>query len=160
MTHADFEALDARRQAPRDRGEDSDESTVANNDDDEDSGFTVQVGQDNLDLKEEMNEEAIEDTIEASICHSMTSMFKRVLMFSQGAADSLYNDQMIMTSETLRELDDDTIRETCKAIKKPGEGTLGYQISEISVTRFKLFAFWVRHMWRTCRSIDDWTGIS
>ena len=39
---------------------------------------------------------------------------------------------------------------------------MGYQISElsVSVTRFKLFAFWARHMWRTCRPSDDWTDIS
>ena len=67
---------------------------------------------------------------------------------------------MITTFDTLCELDDDTIKETCKAIRKPAGGTLGYQISEISVTRFKLFAFWARHMWRTCRTIDDWTDTS
>ena len=82
-------------------------------------------------------------------------MFMRVLMFSQGASDSLYDDQMIMTFETLRELDDDTIEETCRAIKKPGGGAMSYQISKNSATCFKLFAFWARHMWRTCRSIDD-----
>jgi len=87
-------------------------------------------------------------------------MFKRILMFNQGAVDSLYDDQMITTFKNLQELDDDTIRETCKAIKKPGGVALGYQISEISATRFKLFAFWARHMWQTCRSIDDWTDIS
>jgi hypothetical protein len=87
-------------------------------------------------------------------------MFMRVLLFTQGAAESLYDDQMITTFETFQELDDDTIKETCKAIKKPGGVALGYQISKISVTRFKLFAFWARHMWRTCRSIDDWTDIS
>ena len=37
---------------------------------------------------------------------------------------------------------------------------MGYQISELSVTCFKLFAFWARHMWQTCRSIDDWTDIT
>jgi len=88
-----------------------------------------------------MNEEAIEDTIEVTICRSTTSMFKRILMFNQGTADSLYDDQMITTFKNLQELDDDTIRETCKAIKKPGGVALGYQISEISATRFKLFAF-------------------
>ncbi len=89
MPRADFEALEAQRQARRDRGDDSDESTVANDDDDEDGGFAVQVGQDNLDLEEEMNEEAIEVTIEATIRRSTTSMFKRILMFNQGAADSV-----------------------------------------------------------------------
>jgi hypothetical protein len=62
-------------------------------------------------------------------------------MFNQGAAESLYDDQMITTIEILRELDDDTIKDTCKAIRKPAGRTLGYQISEISVTCFKLFAF-------------------
>ena len=42
-------------------------------------------------------------------------------------------------------------------LKKPGEAADGYQISDLSVTRLKLFAFWARHMWRTCRSVDDWT---
>jgi hypothetical protein len=95
------------------------------------------------------NQEAIEDPIEAAIRRSTTFMFRRVHMFSDGAANSLYDDQMITTFNTLRELDDDTIKKTCRAIKKPGGATMGYQISELSVTRFKLFAFWARHMWRT-----------
>ncbi len=102
----------------------------------------------------------IEDTIEATIRRSTTSMFRCVLVFSNGAANSLYNDQMITSFDILREHDDDTIKETCRAIKKPGGAAMGYQISELSVTRFKLFAFWARHMWRTCRSIDHWTDIT
>ncbi len=82
VPRADYEALEARRQARRDRGDDSDELTVANDDDNEDSGSAVQVGQNNLDLEEEMKEEAIKDTIETSIRRSTTSMFMRVLMFS------------------------------------------------------------------------------
>ena len=84
-------------------------------------------------------------------------MFMRVLMFSDGVATSLYDDQMITTFDVLRELDDDTIKETCRAIKKPGGTARGHQISELSMTHFKLFAFWARHMWRTSRSVDDWT---
>ena len=102
----------------------------------------------------------IEDTIEATICRSTTSMFRRILMFSNGAANSLYEDQMITSFDILRELDYDTIKETCHAIKKPGGAAMGYQISKLSVTRFKLFAFWARHMWRTCPSINDWTDIT
>ena len=101
MPRGDYEALEARHQARRDRGEDSDDSTVGNDDNDEDGGLAVQVGQDNLDLEEEMNKEAIVDTIEATIRRSTTSMFKCILMFNQGAADSLYDGQMIMTFETL-----------------------------------------------------------
>jgi len=36
MPRADYKALDARRQARRDRGDDSDDSTVANDDNDQD----------------------------------------------------------------------------------------------------------------------------
>jgi len=36
MPRADYEALEARRQAQRDRGDDSDDLTVANNDNDQD----------------------------------------------------------------------------------------------------------------------------
>ena len=104
MPRGDYEALEARHHAWRDRGDDSDDSTVGNNGDDEDGGLAVQVGQDNLadrDLEEEMNEEVIEDTIEASIRCATTSMFTHVLLFSQGTAESLYDDQMITTFETL-----------------------------------------------------------
>ena len=104
MPPADFEALDTRHQARRDRGDDSDESTVENDDDDDDGGLTLQVGQDNLadlDLKEDMKEGVIEDTIEASICRATTSIFTRIVLFSRGAGESLYNDQMITTVEIL-----------------------------------------------------------
>ena len=138
MPRADYEALEARRQARRDRGADSNDLTVVRNDN-----------------NEEENEAAIDDSIEVFICRATTTMFQRVLMFNQGAAESLYDDQMITTIDILQELDDDTIKKTCKAIRKPTGGTSGYHISEFSVTRFKLFAFWARHMWRTCRSIDD-----
>ncbi len=37
-----------------------------------------------------------------------------------------------------------------------GDGP-GHQISELSVTCLKLFAFWARHMWRTSRGVNDWT---
>ncbi len=101
MPRADFLALEARHQAQRDRGDDSDNSTVANDNDDEVGSFAVQVGQDNPDLEAEMNEEVIEDTLEASIRRSTTSMFMLILLFTQGAAESLYDDQMITTFETL-----------------------------------------------------------
>ena len=93
MPCTDYEALEARRQARRDRGDDSNDSTVVNDDDDDND-------QDNPDLEEE-NEAAIDDSIEASIRRAMTTMFQRVLMFNQGAAESLYDDQMITTIEIL-----------------------------------------------------------
>jgi hypothetical protein len=143
MPRADYEALVAKRRARRERGVDSDEETV--------------VEDKNNDLEDE---HSVEETIE-SVTRQMTiDMFRRVLIFSDGAATSLHDDQMITTFDVLRELDDETIKEICRAIKKPGGAATGYQISELSVTRFKLFAFWARHMWRTCRLIDDWTDVT
>jgi hypothetical protein len=64
---------------------------------------------------------------------------------------------MVMTLDVLQDLTDDIIKELCHAIRKPGGDGPGHQISELSVTRLKLFAFWARHMWRTSRVVDDWT---
>jgi hypothetical protein len=146
-----WEADEARRRARRDRGVDSDESTVGN-----ESEVSGRVN----DPEAPENKETLGATIEEILRQKTTAMFRRVLMFTDGAATSLYDDQMIITFDVLRELDDDTIKETCCAIKKPGGAALGHQISELSVTRFKLFAFWAWHMWRTCRSINDWTDIT
>jgi hypothetical protein len=59
--------------------------------------------------------------------------------------------------DTLQDLTDDIIKELCRAIRKPGGDVPGHQISELSVTRIKLFVFWARHMWRTSRGVDNWT---
>ena len=62
-----------------------------------------------------------------------------------------------MTLDVLRDLTDNINKELCRAIRKPGGGGPGPQISKLSVTHLKLFAFWARHMWRTSRGVDDWT---
>jgi hypothetical protein len=67
-------------------------------------------------------------------------MFKQVLLFSQGAAKALYDDQMITTLDILQDLSNDIIKEACCAIRKPGGDGPGHQISELSVTRLKFFA--------------------
>jgi hypothetical protein len=64
---------------------------------------------------------------------------------------------MVTTLDVLQDLTNDIIKELCRAIRKPGGDGPGHQISELSVTRLKLFAFWARHMWRTSRGVDDWT---
>jgi hypothetical protein len=105
----DFEADQARRRARRARGDDSDNSTVGieneetNNEENiDDRGHIVQVGQGNDDLEDkEANKETIEDTIEATIRRFTTSMFRRVLVFSDGAANSLYDNHMVTTFDTL-----------------------------------------------------------
>jgi hypothetical protein len=77
MPRAQFEALEQRRQARRDRGIDSNELTVRDEDEDEDG-------------KDDPQEEAA--PLEARIRTTTIDMFKRVLLFSQGAAEALYND--------------------------------------------------------------------
>ncbi len=100
MPCAQFETLERRRQAWCDRGVDSDKETVQDKDEDD------------------PQEEAI--PLEAMICKTTVDMFKRVLLFSQGVAEALYDDQMITTLDVLRGLTDDIIKELCHAIKKPG----------------------------------------
>jgi hypothetical protein len=80
-----------------------------------------------------------------------------MLLFSGGAATALYNDQAVQSIETLRKIDDNMIREMCRAIRKPGNNIQGYGISELSVSQLKLLLFYAKHMWRTSRGIDEWT---
>ncbi len=94
--------------------------------------------------------------LEARIRETTVDMFKRVLLFSQGAAEALYDNQMITTLDVLCNLINNIIKELCRAIRKPGGDGPGHQISELSVTCLKLFAFWARHVWRTSRGVDDW----
>jgi hypothetical protein len=143
MPCAQVEALEQRRQTWRDRGVDSDEENVHDKTKDKD--------EDEDDLQEEPA------PLEARIHMTTVDMFKRVLLFSQGAAEALYNNQMVTTLEVLRDLTDDIIKELCRAIRKPGGDGSGHQISKLSMTRLKLFAFWAWHMWRTSRGVDDWT---
>jgi hypothetical protein len=82
-------------------------------------------------------------------------LFKRVLLFSQGVAEALYDNQMVTTLDVLQDLTDKIIKELCCAIRKPGGDGPGHQISELSMTYLKLFAFRARHMWRTSRGVDD-----
>jgi hypothetical protein len=64
---------------------------------------------------------------------------------------------MITALDTLQDLTDNIIKELCHAIRKPGGDVPGHQISKLSVTCLKLFAFWARHMSRTSRGVGDWT---
>ncbi len=73
MPRAQFEALERRRQAWHDRGVDSDEETVQDEDKDDDED----------DPQEE------DAPLEARILKTTIDMFKRVLLFSQGAAEAL-----------------------------------------------------------------------
>ena len=93
----------------------------------------------------------------SSIKPAKTTLRCSCVHSSRGAATALYDDQAVQSLDTLHEIDDDMIREMARAIRKPGDGIQGYSISELSISRLKLLAFWARHMWRTSRGVDDWT---
>jgi hypothetical protein len=80
--------------------------------------------------------------IKTRIGKTTVDIFKRVLLFSQGVPEALYDDQMVTTLVVTRNLTDNIIKELCRAIRKPGGDGPGHQISELSLTCLKLFAFW------------------
>jgi hypothetical protein len=66
-----------------------------------------------------------EEPIELQERNNAIAMFRRTLLFSQGAATALWTDQAVQSLDTLREINDDMIKEMCHSIRKPGEGALG-----------------------------------
>ncbi len=143
MPCTQFEALERCQQVRRERGVDSGKSTVKddNNNNAKDAG-------------DPQGELAL---LETRIHETTVDMCKKVLPFSQRAAEALYDDQMIIALDTLQDLTDNIIKELCRAIRKPGGDVPGHQTSKLSVTCLKLFAYWARHMWRTSRGVDNWT---
>ncbi len=87
MPCAQFETLERRQQARCEWGVDSNKSTVKdnNNDNAEDAG-------------DPQGELAL---LETRIRETTVDMFKRVILFSQGAAEALYDNQMITPLDTL-----------------------------------------------------------
>jgi hypothetical protein len=81
-----WEADEARRRARRDRGVDSDESTDdKENEANDRRNNDPEVPADPVDPEDE---DSIVDTIEAVLRQSTIAMFRRVLIFSDGAATS------------------------------------------------------------------------
>jgi hypothetical protein len=144
MPCTQFEALKACCQVQQERGVDSNKSTIDDSNNDDDA----------KDAGDPQGELAL---LETRIRTNTVDRFKRVLLFSQGAAEALYDNQMITTLDVLQDLTDNIIKELCHAIRRPGGDVTGHQISVLSVTYLKLFAFWVRHMCRTSRGVDVWT---
>ena len=64
----------------------------------------------NLPDGEEDDEVCALDNIDALICRDMIAMNEHVLGFKEGSATTLYNDQQIIDLDSLRELDDPTIK--------------------------------------------------
>ncbi len=143
MPHTQYEALEARCSAWRERGVNSDKLTAKDDDDDE--------------AEEAEDPQGDPALIETRIHEDIVNMFKRVLFFSQGATVTLYDDQIITTQGFLWDLTDNIIKEICCAIKKPGGDVPRHQISKLSMNCLKLFAFWARNIWRTLRGVDVWT---
>jgi hypothetical protein len=90
------------------------------------------------------------NNLDAIIRRDMIAMYVRVLGFKEGAATTLYDDQQITNTDRLCELDDPTIKELCHQIGKEGHPVL-----MLLQNRLKLLVFWVKHMRRTSRGIDD-----
>jgi hypothetical protein len=144
MPCAQYEALEVHRQVRRERGVDSDKLTVQDDDD-------------NDNAEEAEDPQGYPALVETRIHEDTVYMFKRVLLFSQGVAVALYDDQMITTLDVLQDLTNNIIKELCPAIRKPGGDVPGHQIFKLSVTCLKLFAFWARYMWQTSRGVNNWT---
>jgi hypothetical protein len=88
MPHTQFEALEARCLVRHEQGIDSNKLTI-NDDDDNNSE----------DAGHPQGEPAL---LDKRICKTTVDMLKRVLLFSQGAAEALYNNQNHLTEHTLR----------------------------------------------------------
>ena len=86
MPHAQYEALEAHRQAQRERGVDSDKSTVEDNND-------------NDNAEEAEDPQGDPALVKIRIHEYTVNMFKRILLFSKGAVVALYNDQKITTQD-------------------------------------------------------------
>ena len=106
MPHTQFEAPKDHCQAWCEWGINSDKSTVKDDND-------------NDDAEEAEDRQGDPAVVKTRICKDTINMFKRVLLFSQGAAVALYNNQMITTLDVLQDLTDNIIKEICHAIKKP-----------------------------------------
>jgi hypothetical protein len=118
--------------------------------------LTIDGNNDNNNDAEDAGDPQGEPALFGTRIHKTTvEVFKRVLLFSQGVVEALYDDQMITSLDILQDLTNDIIKELCRAIRKPGGDITGHQISKLSITRLKIFAFWARHMWRTSRGVDD-----
>ncbi len=127
MPCTQFEAPEARCQALCERGINSNESTI----DDDDNNDAEELG-------DPQGEPA---RLETRNRKTTVDMFKRVILFSQGVVEALYDNQMITTLDILQDLINNIIKELCHAIRKPGGDVTGHQISELSVTCLKLLPF-------------------
>ncbi len=115
MPCTQFEALEAHYLARCERGIDSNKLTIHDDD--------------NNDAEDAGDPQGKPALLETRIRETTVEMFKRVLLFSQGAAEALYDDQMITTLYMLQDLTNNIIKVLCHAIRKPGGDVTGQQFS-------------------------------
>jgi hypothetical protein len=130
MPCAQFEALEAHHQEQHDQGVDSDKSTVKDNNNDDNA-------------EEAEKPQGDPALVETRICEDTVNVFKRVLLFSQGGTEALYDNQMITTLDVLRDHINNIIKERCRAIRKPGGDIPGHQISKLSMTCLKFYDYFI-----------------
>ena len=123
-------------------------------DDNDDKDLNLPSEEDNEDDNEDLPPDH-GDNLDANIRDNTITMFHCVLTFREGAATALNDNQQITDLDSLRELDNAAIKELCLSIGKEG-----HPISIITQNCLKLLVFWVKHMWRTCRRVDDLTNVA
>ena len=67
------------------------------------------------------------------------------LGFSKGVADALVDNQLLNRHEVLCQLDDPTVADLCKAVRKPGGGEDGHPIPEMAIQWLQLLVFYYKH---------------
>jgi hypothetical protein len=155
LTRAQWSEIQRRCQARWDHGQATDKDTFDSDDDDEDHEDKAEGGRKNPEANNEQPPPEVPINLQDR--DNAVAMFTRMLLFSRGAATAFYVDQAVQSLDTLCEIDDEMIKEMCRAIRKPGEGMQGHSISKLSISRLKLLSFWAKQMWRTSRGVDDWT---
>jgi hypothetical protein len=150
-------ALTARHNAHAMQGQDSNQEIINEEEETTNRPCNCLIRKDQEEEEEEDKITHQASKIDARIHAGAINMFKRILLLYQGTTEALYDNQMITSLDILQEFDSDTIKEGCCAIKKPCGGTFSHQISKLSMTSIKLFAFWARHMWYTSREVEVWT---
>ena len=137
MPREQFYALERRRDARWERGDDPDVET-----DDEDDP--------------EDEDAAVEANAEAEARLRTIATLARLIGINEGAATALYDDQNIVGLESLRPLKDSYVKDISQAIIKPARDRQGFPFPVLSQARLKLVAYWARHLQRTSRELDDW----
>jgi hypothetical protein len=75
--------------------------------------------------------------------------YKDFLGFTNPAATTLYDTQMIKDKETLSKLDDNAIENIFKAVRKD----TGQLVAKLATMRIKSLCFWIKHQDRTSRMV-------